>query len=96
MDMVLDGGLMGPRGDALGAESELKRAEDGKVPDIGDNRDRASGLYVVAAVPSSPRPTGSSSSGGGVGVRGGAGIGMPDAMVVKECGWQKGCVPVLP
>lgn len=84
-------GLMSPLGDAAAPESELKRAEDGSEPDSGDNGDKASGLYAAAAVPSNPRPTGSS-PGGGVGVRGGAGIGMPDAMVVEGCGGTGGGV----
>jgi len=72
--------------EAPGPPRVLSRS-GGKVADSGD---KASGLNLSRAGEygwSNPKPTGfSSSSGGGVGVRGGAGIGIPDAMMSEIYG----------
>ena len=60
---------------------------DGKVADIGESAFGSNPSPPVDSSPSSPRPTGScgaSSSGGGVGVRGGSGIGRFEAMTATQ------------
>jgi hypothetical protein len=57
---------------------------DGKVADIGDSALGLNPRFEGDMEFSNPSPTGGlnrSSSGGGVGVRGGAGIGLSEAMV---------------
>lgn len=69
----------------------------GKVSVFGE---RALGLNVrveltVCGMPLTPRPSGSSGIGvGGVGVRGGAGMGSCEAMIAIVVSWEKGSVGI--
>ena len=61
---------------------------EGKVADIGESAFGSNPNPPADSSPSNPRPTGScgaSSSGGGVGVRGGSGIGRFEAMTATQC-----------
>lgn len=61
---------------------------DGKVADIGESAFGSNPSPPADSSPSNPSPTGccgASSSGGGVGVRGGSGMGMFEVMAAVRC-----------